>query len=627
MKALRVWSAVGFAMLVLLAALGGCAARAGSPEENLLYRQTESDSGKLTITLSCDARIDHFAAAVETRFPDVRLIQDCYLGDYRVNEHIARVEHGDLGDLAMVKAGYLSSRDLSDQLMDLSTQPFPARFNASSMPMDEEGRIYLIPGPLSFNCNIYNKTLFEEKGWTVPETYEQFLDLCRTVEESGIRGCQYVYHDSSKQSNQLYNFSVCSTLDILTQVEGQTWYAKLSAGEQVSLAPMETAFQDLQRQMAAGIVRKEDLLTTENMRNAALASRKIAISAGEIDTLRALSERGGDEFRFMPHYSMTEGQGWLLSQGYYFGANEALLEPGNEKKLEAALEILGFIASEEGQKLLMEDGLGMVPATMGAETPDDPLLRDILNLVESGRYLMPPGYEMFASVLGTEIGAFIREETTSGAILDQCRALLESGASPDPVLGQASADFTVLQTGLLKADALRAAAQTDAALIGMAEGDGYAPVGGTRSKLYAGAITEADVTRINRIRADAPIPCCRASLTGKALLTLLEYGATSEEEQAAGEVSHFHPFAVSGLTVSYDLDADLGKRVLSARWESGEEVDPEKTYTVSYLKDTVPMGRFITSEVLGRSMTDCFLSYLEARETVSPDADRVRLQD
>lgn len=624
------WKKITAAMLsvvVLLAALSGCGARADAMEETLLAWQAGIHSEQLVITVSCDTQIDGFAAAVEERFPHIKLVQDCYLGEYRVNEHIARVDNRDLGDLVMVKAGYITRRDLSDQLMDLSTQPFPARYNPASMLMDEEGHVYWIPGPLSFNCNLYNKTLFEENGWTAPKSYEAFLNLCQTIDNSGIRGCQYVFHDSSKQSNQVYHYSVRSALDTLTQVEGQTWYAALMAGQTVSLAPMETAFQDLQRLMKAGVIRTEDLLTTETMRNKAMSSRKVAITAGEIDTLRELSKTGEDEFRLMPHFSMTDGQGWLLSLGYYFGANRTLQESGNEEKLEAAMDILAFVSSQEGQQLLMADGLGMVPAIKGGEIPDDPRLQDIRELVESGRYLMRPCYDMFTTVLREEVGAFLRGETTSEAILDQCRALLQNGAPPDPILGQASKDFTVLETGLLKADALRAAARTDAALIGMAEVNGYAPVGGARSKLYAGGITEADVVRINRIQADAPIACCRASLTGKALLALLEYGATSEEEQAAGEVSRFHPFAVSGLSLCYDLDAEQGNRVVSARWESGEAVDPAATYTVAYLKGAVTMDQIIASEALDRSMTDCFMTYLQTQSVVSPDHNRIQIQD
>ena len=52
------------------------------------------------------------------------------------------------------------------------------------------------------------------------------------------------------------------------------------------------------------------------------------------------------------------------------------------------MELREFIASEEGQKLLVEDGRGMMPATLGAEIPEDPVLEQISTQIESGRYIL-----------------------------------------------------------------------------------------------------------------------------------------------------------------------------------------------------------------------------------------------
>ena len=138
--------------------LSGCAADKNSVDENLIGIPADVDDPRVTVTITCHMPLDHFADAVEKRYPHIRLIQDSYMGDFRLNEHIARVEHGDLGDLVMIKAGHIPEADLTGLLMDLSTQAFPANYNVNSLQTDAEGHIYYIPGPLSFNCNIYNKT-------------------------------------------------------------------------------------------------------------------------------------------------------------------------------------------------------------------------------------------------------------------------------------------------------------------------------------------------------------------------------------------------------------------------------------------------------------------------------------
>lgn len=605
------------------AALTGCRAGTASKysvDENFIGAGIEYEEERLVITITCDAEIDHFAAAVEERFPDIRLVQDSYQGAMEGEEHQARVKNKDLGDLVMFKAGRIPEIDFSGQLMDLSSQSIPSNYSANALQMDQQGHIYLIPGPLNFNCNIYNKTLFEENGWEVPDNYEDFLKLCQTIDESGIRGCRYVYQGASMQT---YNFCARSALDTLTQVNGQTWHNALLAGEDVTLDPLETVFLDLDRLMEAGIVRPEDLEFTSRMRNESLSHRQSAIGAGEINVLRKLCEDGPDEFRFMPHFSMTDEQGWLMNLGYYYGANEKLKQPGNEKKLEAAMRILSFLATEEGQKLLIEDDLGIVPSIRGAVVPEDPLLENILPEIESGRYIVRPVYNMFRPVLDTQIAAYIQGETTVESILGQCRMIQKGGVITEETYGYAEDNFSVLQTGQLKADALREAADADIALIGMAEADNYAPVSGNRTKLYKGGIMANDLVRIGEILSDKPLLCSRAELTGEELLALLESGAFSTEEQNVGKVSHFHPYAVSGLSLTYHLNMTEGSRITNIKTEGGDTLDPEATYTVAFLEGTLPQEICADAENTDISMKDALQEYIQTKETVAPDTGRI----
>lgn len=612
-------------MLAVLGVLGGCSAPAASGVDEDLLGMARSGSNQITIVITCNSRLDYFAASVQERFPDIRLVQDCYTGQYRISEHIARIENHDFGDILMVKAGHIPKIDLSGHLMDLSTQAFPAHFNPNVLQADEDGHIRLIPGPLSFNCNIYNKTLFEENGWAVPRDYGELLALSQNIDRTGIRGFRNSYLDSASQSYQIYQYSVFSALDTLTQVDGQNWHNKLMAGEKVSLEPMETAFQDMLRMMDAGAVRVEDMEVAFGANLEAMANREVAIGSGEIDHIRMLNSDSEDEFCFMPHFSMTDGQGWLLNLGFFFGVNNELKQPGNEKKQKAVMELMDFIASEEGQDLLVEDGLGMMPASIGAEIPDDPVLDQVRTQIQSGRYIMRPTYDMFSSVLSTDIGAFIRGETDSRAILDRCSLILEQGPLPTQVLGEAAEDFTIPQAGCLKADALRAAAGTDIALIGISEVDGYDPAGGTRTKLYKGSVTEDDITRMTQIRMDTPLMIMSSPVTGQELLSLLEYGATSEQEQRDGKAGGFHPFAVSGVNLTYHLDKEQGKRVSDVTMEGGKKLQPDALYTISYIKGAFPEGTLDGTET-GVTMTDAFRNYVTAEKNVAPDKDRIRFK-
>lgn len=609
-------------MGALLAGVSGCGEKQQSAgmDENLLLAEREKD--KLMITLTCQAPVNHFAAAVNEKFPDVQLVQDIYQGDYMTAEHIARVEHGDLGDLVMFKAGVIPLRDLSEQLLDLSTKQLPASYPTNALQMDEEGHIYLIPGPLNFNGHVYNKTLFDEQHWLVPETYAEFLTLCQEIDENGIRGCRYVYADASMQ---VFNFCVRSAVDTLTQVSGQTWHNELLAGKTQCLEPLEIALQDLSQLMAAGIVRPEDLTFTSDERNEALLDRRLAIGAAEINTLRKLNSAGSDEFCFMPHFSMTNGQGWLISSGYYYGANKNLQQPENADKLQAALAILDFVATQEGQQLLMEDGLGLLPATRGAVLPEEGYFDGIRKQIEQGYYIMRPVYGMLTPVLDTEVAAYVQGRTGSEAVLEKCSAVLEQGAAPAAELGQAEKDFTVLETGQLKADALQMAAQTDLAFMGLAEADGFVPIAATRTRLYQGSITEEDVWRVAQSKLNTPFRVCRAEMTGEAVLALLEQGAYSEAERQIGAVSHFHPYAVAGLALKYDGQAAQGQRVSDVRLTDGSDLTETGVYTVAYLEGALPQAVLSEAETLPLSMTEALRAYILAQGRLTPDERRIQL--
>lgn len=76
------------------------------------------------------------------------------------------------------------------------------------------------------------------------------------------------------------------------------------------------------------------------------------------------------------------------------------------------------------------------------------------------------------------------------------------------------------------------------------------------SKIESGKMTLNNETRRAAMNSGL---CSYASLSGADLLAILDYGATSAEEQKSGRTSRFHPFAVSGVTLTYDLNGEEGR--------------------------------------------------------------------
>ena len=63
-----------------------------------------------------------------------------------------------------------------------------------------DGKVYTAPfGGENTNGIIYNKTYFDENGWTEPATYEEFIDLCQKIADKGdmaplVVGGQDIWH-------------------------------------------------------------------------------------------------------------------------------------------------------------------------------------------------------------------------------------------------------------------------------------------------------------------------------------------------------------------------------------------------------------------------------------------------
>ena len=48
---------------------------------------------------------------------------------------------------------------------------------------ESNGHLYSLPGPGKIQGIVYDKTLFDEHGWKVPTSLDEYLALCRTIKE------------------------------------------------------------------------------------------------------------------------------------------------------------------------------------------------------------------------------------------------------------------------------------------------------------------------------------------------------------------------------------------------------------------------------------------------------------
>lgn len=90
----------------------------------------------------------------------------------------------------------------ADLFMDISDFEEIRKVKQSYLDMDkqlefvpQEG-IYALPYAGNAAGILYNKDMFDEHGWTIPETWDEFLALCEEIGESGIQPLYLGYKDT-----------------------------------------------------------------------------------------------------------------------------------------------------------------------------------------------------------------------------------------------------------------------------------------------------------------------------------------------------------------------------------------------------------------------------------------------
>lgn len=166
---------------VMFGFLGGCSQE--------MRTETEADERTVTnlrvIYSSGDIRwtgsVEWVAEQFMQRYPDIQvtLLEPADVAGQsftdRLKALIAEDEFYDVTelreDVQFSEAGYLA--------------PLPDRLT-SLIEMEKQGEVYAIPRYTTVFGMIYNRDLFESLGLSEPETYEEFLDICRAIRQTGV---------------------------------------------------------------------------------------------------------------------------------------------------------------------------------------------------------------------------------------------------------------------------------------------------------------------------------------------------------------------------------------------------------------------------------------------------------
>ena len=289
------------------------------------------------------------------------------------------------------QSGYLSNfKDLYDQESTYDT----GKAWKDTLPDYIRERMYItaddVPGYPTATSVVrifYNKTMLEQVGAEVPETWAEFMDVCQKLKDADIIPFAFPNATIDDLSWLWFNNSVCSQMDagIVDQLDvsgnGYVELAEICKGMDEGIID----FTDESLKASFELMKDFSQYWTSDYNGLDQATAVDMFARGEVAMVQAMSTKlesiettVGDSFEYgvMPVPVITDetyegalGKSVILGgqPDIIFGINKSLEE--DEEKYNAALDFVQYMSSPEIQVRLAEE-LCRIPLANTVELPE-----------------------------------------------------------------------------------------------------------------------------------------------------------------------------------------------------------------------------------------------------------------
>lgn len=439
---------------------------------NEIISMTPVPEDKIVFTMRTGDNMDdqRIEAAIEAKFPEVELVL--------VRNTAMRLDSagGGLQDI-LLTAEPNEFRDApSGSFVDLSAEDFLSNYNLSALNNCAiDGKIFYLPGPYTVCGIVYDKELFAENGWEVPTSLDEFIQLCQTINATGIRGLQpsIQYLSSARQL-----FAGFSYLECFAGVDNYQWMEDFKKGKSTMKGHMEPGLEIMQRMLDARVWTPEDFTVSPRDRTNMMYydhSCAMIIESQMAPNYAKEAGKGNEhEIGMMPFFSGNEpGSDFLIADpSFSIGINAELQKNGNEERLQKAMDILEYISTPEGQQAIINEETPLISNVIGTPPSQSTFLADVQKTIAEGRVANTPYYfggvnsaidkAFFEQLQKFSQGTVSAEEMLSAC--DTARDELLAGNSAGVKIGDAAEDFTVLEVSLYLAEAFREGADAQIGL-------------------------------------------------------------------------------------------------------------------------------------------------------------------
>lgn len=610
-KGIRVFVLLTLSCVILAgcgnASTAGQAKSPWIPENDIIsYERIDFEKTVLTMGEYAGIETNQIAKAIETKFPAVDIVILKNSAGIEPDAYLAlQKDQNDFPDIifsnAKIKApGFL---------YDLSGEAFVNRYNLTMLnSMSVDGKLYQIPCADTAFGIWYNKTLFEEHGWAIPETRDAFYDLCDEISKEGIRA----FAPNLKYLSILHNLTFGLAHDeIFKNVDDINRINDFTQGEGTADGLMEPVLALLRNLYERKIICEEDFSSSITKTRQALYAGKVAMIPYGLDMdFFYRDEKPDCELGFFGYPTDVPGKRWLrMNTGSMMGVSAASMEDAAKKEI--LLEIFDYLSTTEGQDIITNSISG-VSNVNGYSSKIAKTYPEIDLCLQSGTIYYMDDYgkndllEMYQQVAAgqTTVEQGIR-------VLNNYRKdNAEKNSMFATPIGNAKEPFTVLETSTYIADTMR---KTTGAQIALLPNLSYFK--GNLARIYAGEITLPQRFYIKGLSEEDCL--VTYEITGQNLKALLEHPYINGVESNI-------LYAFSGLKMEYAPWAPEAENVRKLTLADGSPIEDGTTYTVAAWKTGID-ERYLSGVVrehpeLGDNM-QLMQTEISASESIAPAKD------
>ena len=458
------------ALAMVLLALILCGCGSGSGEDPA----SGADGAHEPLTMLYSADLNLLKELVAEKYPEIRIEVIPYKGNNWSRFTCDQMITGDMPDIYNTTYAWTNYPDeMKAHLLELSSYDFTDKYDPTLLAQQElDGEVYLLPSRYSIIACAYNKTLFEEHGWKVPESFEEMKELAPEIEKAGVRLA--VTNNDAVGYGFQYMCNLADTID-LTSVKGVQWQRDFLAGKAAAAQGFGEAMDYMEEWVELGLLQGKDSLDGKSAFEV-FSEGNTAFAVGVMNRWTQNEDGTGDVYAPMPYLSRDGSENMFITlPSKFFGLSKRLAEKGNEQKLEDALHVMEVLSTIEGQNSFF--GASNTYISSLREWKIDPAspYASCLEEMRSGHTapLLYVGWAGFLARIGEDALDYLNGGCTKEYVLEHMDALCQDWlANGAPVFSEVDRVYDQKETARLVGKIFGDAVGADCALISLSEAVG-----------------------------------------------------------------------------------------------------------------------------------------------------------